>query len=176
MGQALKISPAGHLESILRLVTHTPKTYNIPLTLYMVRVIDWILFPLNSYTETSRRVHLPSWIYLPKKYQLCVYILHNFLLLSFLKTKPKKMRNVFIYMNCIYTSISDWKDTICLMIYTPIWILWSQKEWCLWGMSDNIKKFLCSKWKIQTSIYGILEHKREKLSKKMQYIYIEKKY
>ena len=27
----------------------------------------------------------------------------------------------------------------------------------------------------QTSIYGILEHKREKLSKKMQYIYIKKK-
>lgn len=50
----------------------------------------------------------------------CVYILHN-LLLSFLKTKPKKkMRNVFIYMTCIYTSISDWKDIICLLIYTTI--------------------------------------------------------
>ena len=52
MGQALQISPAGHLESTLRLVTHTPKTYNIPLPLYMVRVIDRILLPLNSYSET----------------------------------------------------------------------------------------------------------------------------
>lgn len=44
-----------------------------------------------------------------------------YLLLSFLKTKPKKkMRNVFIYMTCIYTSISDWKYTICLMIFTTI--------------------------------------------------------
>ena len=60
MGQALQISPAGHLESTLRLVTHTPKTYNIPLTLYMVRVIDRILLPLNSYSETLT----PMWQYL----------------------------------------------------------------------------------------------------------------